>query len=54
MDSEAYNMTAPKTDGAGMAQTMAAALENAGLQPEQLDYMADAILESVDEMQRGV
>lgn len=39
MDSEAYNMTAPKTDGAGMAQTMAAALENAGLQPEQLDYI---------------
>ena len=25
-----------------------------GLTPEQLDYMADAILESVDEMQRGV
>ena len=24
------------------------------LTPEQLDYMADAILESVDEMQRGV
>ena len=39
MDSEAYNMTAPKTDGAGMAQTMAAALENAGLQPEHLDYI---------------
>lgn len=39
MNSEAYSMTAPKTDGAGMAQTMAAALENAGLQPEQLDYI---------------
>ena len=25
-----------------------------GLTPEQLDYMADAILDSVDEMQRGV
>ena len=39
MNSEAHNMTAPKTNGTGMALTMAAALQNAGIRPDELDYI---------------
>ena len=39
MCGEAYNLTAPKTDGAGMAESMRLALSNAGLKPEDVDYI---------------
>jgi len=37
--SEAYNILSPQRDGAGMAEAMRLALENAGLRPEQIDYL---------------
>ena len=39
MLSEAFNLTAPKTDGTGMALTMRKALENASLTPDDVDYI---------------
>ncbi len=39
MMSEAYNLTAPKTDGTGMAETMKMALDNAGISPDEVDYI---------------
>lgn len=39
MLSEAYNLTAPKTNGEGMAVSMKAALENASMAPECIDYI---------------
>lgn len=39
MCSEAFNMTAPKTDGEGMALSMRLALEDAGISPRQVDYI---------------
>lgn len=39
MMSEAHNLTAPKTDGTGMAETMKIALENAGISPDEVDYI---------------
>jgi len=37
--SDAYHMTAPGTDGAGPAKAMKAALKNAELKAEQIDYI---------------
>ncbi|MDE7364012.1 MAG: beta-ketoacyl-[acyl-carrier-protein] synthase family protein [Ruminococcus sp.] len=39
MYSEAFNMTAPETNGTGMAECMRMALENAGISPEKVDYI---------------
>jgi 3-oxoacyl-[acyl-carrier-protein] synthase II len=39
MCSEAHNLTAPKTDGTGMARSMRMALENAGMSPDDIDYI---------------
>ena len=39
MCSEAYNLTAPKTDGVGMAKSMRMALEDASLSPDAVDYI---------------
>lgn len=39
MYSEAFNMTAPETDGTGMANCMLMALQNAGISPEKVDYI---------------
>ena len=39
MCSEAYNLTAPKTDGVGMVKSMRMALENAGMSPDEVDYV---------------
>jgi len=39
MTSEAHNIMAPRPDGAGMAKTMRAALKNAGISPECVDYI---------------
>ena len=39
MCGEAYNLTAPKTDGTGMAESMRLALSNAGIKPEAVDYI---------------
>lgn len=36
---EAFNLTAPQTDGIGMAVSMRKALENAGIKPEEVDYI---------------
>ena len=36
---DAYHMTAPRPDGSGGAQAMAAALADAGVQPEEVDYI---------------
>jgi 3-oxoacyl-[acyl-carrier-protein] synthase II len=38
--SEAYNVVTPKPGGAGMARTMALALEDAGLDPGAIDYIS--------------
>jgi 3-oxoacyl-[acyl-carrier-protein] synthase II len=37
--SEAYNIMAPMKDGVGIAQTIYLALKNAGLRPEDIDYI---------------
>ena len=37
--SDAYHISAPDPSGAGARQTMALALNNAGLEPEQIDYL---------------
>ena len=39
MCGEAFNLTAPKTDGVGMAKSMRMALDNAGLTPDDVDYI---------------
>ncbi|MBR4628264.1 MAG: beta-ketoacyl-[Ruminococcus sp.] len=39
MCSEAFNLTAPKTDGVGMVRSMKMALENAGMSPDEVDYI---------------
>jgi 3-oxoacyl-[acyl-carrier-protein] synthase II len=36
---DAYHMTAPTEDGSGAARCMAMALRNAGLNPDQIDYI---------------
>ncbi len=37
--SEAYHMVSPKEDGSEMAATMALALENAGMAPDEVDHI---------------
>lgn len=39
MSGDAYHMTSPPEDGAGAAQCMAAALSDAGLNPDEVDYV---------------
>ncbi|MCY4166435.1 MAG: beta-ketoacyl-ACP synthase II [Gammaproteobacteria bacterium] len=39
MSSDAYHITAPSEDGAGAASCMKAALDDAGLDPGQIDYI---------------
>jgi 3-oxoacyl-[acyl-carrier-protein] synthase II len=39
MNSDAYHMTAPTVDGSGAAKCMQLALEDAKLNPEQVDYI---------------
>ena len=39
MCGEAHHITAPKTDGVGMAESMEKALADAGLKPEDVDYI---------------
>jgi 3-oxoacyl-[acyl-carrier-protein] synthase II len=39
MSSDAYHITAPHPDGYGIIQVMQSALEEAGLKPEQVDYI---------------
>lgn len=39
MISEAFNITAPKTDGTGMTESMRAALADAGIAPDEVDYI---------------
>lgn len=39
MSGDAYHMTAPSKDGAGAARCMRNALKNAGINPEQVDYI---------------
>ena len=39
MYSEAFNITAPQTDGIGMSKTIRMALENAGITPDDVDYI---------------
>ena len=39
MCSEAFNLTAPETDGAGMSRSMRMALENASMSPDEIDYI---------------
>ncbi|MBE6876083.1 MAG: beta-ketoacyl-[acyl-carrier-protein] synthase family protein [Ruminococcus sp.] len=39
MTDEAYNLTAPKTGGTGMAETMRLALEDAGMKPDEINYI---------------
>jgi 3-oxoacyl-[acyl-carrier-protein] synthase II len=39
MSSDAYHITSPAEDGSGMAHVMRRALKDAGLQPEQIDYI---------------
>ena len=39
MTCEAYNMTAPKTDGEGMADAMERALRDAGMSPDEIGYI---------------
>jgi 3-oxoacyl-[acyl-carrier-protein] synthase II len=36
---DAYHISAPAADGAGMAKAMAKALKKAGIQPEEVDYI---------------
>ena len=39
MSADAYHMTAPEPEGAGAVASMVLALESAGLQPEEVDYI---------------
>ncbi len=39
MTCEAHNLTAPKTDGEGMAETITLALRDAGISPDEVDYI---------------
>ncbi|MCE5246607.1 MAG: beta-ketoacyl-ACP synthase II [Candidatus Polarisedimenticolia bacterium] len=39
MSGDAYHMTAPCEDGDGMVRVMRAALRDAGMQPEEIDYV---------------
>lgn len=39
MYDEAYNLTAPLTDGHGMVESMKLAIENAGIAPEKINYI---------------
>ena len=36
---DAYHMTAPRPDGSGGAKAMAMAIADAGIQPEEVDYI---------------
>ena len=40
LTSEAYNIMAPMAEGEGMAQTMKAAIEHAGIQNNEIDYIS--------------
>ena len=39
MIGEAFNLTAPKTDGVGMAESMRLALKDAGMNPDEINYI---------------
>ncbi|MBR1822958.1 MAG: beta-ketoacyl-[Ruminococcus sp.] len=39
MTCEAFNMTAPKTDGEGMAEAIQIALDDAGMSPDEIGYI---------------
>ncbi|MBP5579521.1 MAG: beta-ketoacyl-[acyl-carrier-protein] synthase family protein [Ruminococcus sp.] len=39
MTCEAYNLTAPKTDGEGMAEAISLAIRDAGISPDEVDYI---------------
>jgi len=39
MSSDAYHMTMPRTDGSGAARCMQNALQDAGINPDQVDYI---------------
>jgi 3-oxoacyl-[acyl-carrier-protein] synthase II len=39
LTSEGYNIMAPMKDGEGMAQTIELAMQNAGISPEEVDYI---------------
>jgi 3-oxoacyl-[acyl-carrier-protein] synthase II len=39
MTSEAYNIMAPMKDGEGISETLEAALQHAGVRPEEVDYI---------------
>ena len=39
MTCEAYNLTAPKTDGEGMAEAIGLAIRDAGISPDEVDYI---------------
>jgi 3-oxoacyl-(acyl-carrier-protein) synthase len=39
MTADAHHVTAPPEDGEGVARVMAAALEDAGLRPDEIQYL---------------
>lgn len=39
MSADAYHITAPLPDGSGAAKVMRLALDDAGLRPEDVDYI---------------
>ncbi|MBN1313006.1 MAG: beta-ketoacyl-ACP synthase II [Anaerolineae bacterium] len=40
LTSDAYHISAPREDGSGAARAMSGALEDAGIKPEEVDYIA--------------